>query len=69
MHRTFMGAIERGESNMSMKSLMHVARALSVDASELVIGLPEDEEKPVPRKVIVISLPPDLGAASGNKHD
>jgi transcriptional regulator with XRE-family HTH domain len=39
-----MGHLERGEKNVSFRSLMRVAEALSVTLSELFAGLEGDEE-------------------------
>ena len=36
LHRTFMGAIERGESNLSLHSLFRIAGALGVTLSDLI---------------------------------
>lgn len=35
VHRTYLGAIERGERNPSLRNLCRIARALSVPLSEL----------------------------------
>jgi transcriptional regulator with XRE-family HTH domain len=35
MHRTYLGGIERGERNPSLKNITAVARALGVSLSEL----------------------------------
>lgn len=36
LHRTYVGGIERGERNISFKTLLRLADALDVSASELV---------------------------------
>lgn len=36
VHRTYMGGIERGERNLSLKSLERLADALGVDALDLL---------------------------------
>lgn len=36
VHRTFMGAVERGEQNLSLDSLEKIARGLSVSPSVLL---------------------------------
>lgn len=35
MHRTYLGGIERGERNPSLKNIAAIAKALDVDLSEL----------------------------------
>ena len=37
VHRTYIGGIERGERNISMKHLIGIAKALKIKASELLI--------------------------------
>jgi transcriptional regulator with XRE-family HTH domain len=59
VHRTFMGTVERGESNLSFSNLVKVSRALGITLSQLLSGLekrvealakrPEDRSRPVPR--------------------
>jgi transcriptional regulator with XRE-family HTH domain len=39
VHRTFMGTIERGESNLSFQNIAKVAATLSVPLSTLFLGL------------------------------
>lgn len=34
-HRTYIGAIERGEKNVTLDAIERIARTLKVDASEL----------------------------------
>jgi transcriptional regulator with XRE-family HTH domain len=41
VHRTFMGTIERGESNLSFQNIARVAAALGVTLSILFMGLEE----------------------------
>jgi transcriptional regulator with XRE-family HTH domain len=36
LHRTYVGAIERGERNVTLKTLQHVAETLGVPAVELL---------------------------------
>lgn len=36
LHRTFIGSVERGERNISILNLRHLARVLRVPLSELV---------------------------------
>jgi hypothetical protein len=54
-HRTFMGTIERGESNLSFWNLVKVAKGLGITLSELLSGL----EKRVGR------ISSDHGSAAG----
>lgn len=35
LHRTYIGSIERGERNLSLKNIVIIARALSTTPSEL----------------------------------
>jgi transcriptional regulator with XRE-family HTH domain len=39
VHRTFMGTIERGESNLSFSNLVKVSQGLGITLSELLSGL------------------------------
>jgi len=39
VHRTFMGTIERGESNLSFQNLAKLARGLGITLSQLFSGL------------------------------
>jgi transcriptional regulator with XRE-family HTH domain len=39
LHRTYVGQVERGEVNASVKNLLAVADGLGVDIAELVQGL------------------------------
>lgn len=36
LHRTYIGALERGERNPTLKSVQHLASLLDVDALELL---------------------------------
>jgi transcriptional regulator with XRE-family HTH domain len=42
VHRTFMGTIERGESNLSFSNLLKVATTLGLSLSELLEGVDQD---------------------------
>lgn len=37
VHRTYMGGIERGERNLTLKSLERIAATLDVDPRELLV--------------------------------
>lgn len=39
LHRTYVGAVERGERNASLLSILRLAKALGVAATELVVGV------------------------------
>jgi transcriptional regulator with XRE-family HTH domain len=39
LHRTFIGSVERGERNISILNLRHIARVLRVSLDELFKGL------------------------------
>jgi transcriptional regulator with XRE-family HTH domain len=45
VHRTYMGGIERGERNLTLKSLERIADQLDLDPLAL-LQPPEDEEPP-----------------------
>ncbi len=36
LHRTYIGAVERGEKNLTVKNLVRIARALGTTAAELL---------------------------------
>jgi len=39
LHRTYIGAIERGERNISLENIVKIARALGVKPSDLLEGI------------------------------
>lgn len=39
LHRTYVGAVERGERNISLDNILAIAHALDVSASELLEGV------------------------------
>ena len=39
LHRTYMGSVERGETNPTLSSLATIARALKINTSKLVEGV------------------------------
>jgi transcriptional regulator with XRE-family HTH domain len=39
LHRTYMGSVERGETNLTLSSLATIARALKITTSKLVEGV------------------------------
>lgn len=39
LHRTYVGAVERGERNVSLKNIVRLARALGSSAAELAKGV------------------------------
>jgi transcriptional regulator with XRE-family HTH domain len=41
VHRTFMGTIERGESNLSFQNLVKISAALGITLSDLMAGVEE----------------------------
>ena len=38
LHRTYIGAVERGEKNLTVKNLVRIAIALNVSASGLLLA-------------------------------
>jgi transcriptional regulator with XRE-family HTH domain len=38
LHRTYIGAVERGERNASLKSILRIAKALEVSLEEVFKG-------------------------------
>ena len=43
LHRTFIGSVERGERNVSILNLRHIARVLRVPLDELLAEDAEEE--------------------------
>lgn len=41
VHRTYIGAVERGERNLSLRNIVRIAAALNCDSSELLLKLSE----------------------------
>ncbi len=39
LHRTYMGSVERGERNLTLKSLVTISRCLGITVSDLLSGL------------------------------
>ena len=39
LHRTYIGSIERGERNVSLKNIAAIAQALDVNVTELMDGI------------------------------
>ena len=42
LHRTYIGAIERSERNITVKTLFRIAEALECDATQLLRDCPND---------------------------
>lgn len=43
LHRTYMGSVERGERNLTLRSLVTISKCLGITLSELVLGLERKE--------------------------
>lgn len=48
LHRTYMGGIERGERNLTIQTVLTVAKGLGITMSELLSGI-EKQAEPPPR--------------------
>lgn len=44
LHWSFVGRIERGRANLTLRNILRVAEALDVDPGDLVAGLRSDED-------------------------
>ncbi len=44
LHRTYVGHVERGESNLTLTSIITLCEALEADPADLVSGLRSDDE-------------------------
>jgi transcriptional regulator with XRE-family HTH domain len=38
LHRTYIGAVERGEKNLTLKNLVRIAKALDTLASDIMVA-------------------------------
>ena len=52
VHRTFMGTIERGESNLSFSNLVKISKALGITLSQMLSGLERRAETLMERPVV-----------------
>lgn len=43
LHRTYIGSVERGERNISLRNLWRISSALGVSMSDLLEGVNRDE--------------------------
>ena len=59
LHDTYIGQVERGEKNLTIKSLGKIASALGVAASDLLAHTDESRVDSIPQKIysLVISRP------------
>lgn len=44
LHRTYMGGIERGERNLTIETILAVAKGLELTLSELLVGIEKEIE-------------------------
>jgi transcriptional regulator with XRE-family HTH domain len=63
VHRTFMGTVERGESNLSFQNIARVAEALGVTLSTLFLGLETRAENQMAVSRVAPSTPGKRRAA------
>jgi len=61
LHRTYISDIERGARNLSLKSLVDLARALELSTSELIITA--EERLPRIQQPVIEEVPPVPAAA------
>ena len=50
VHRTYMGGIERGERNLTLKSVERIAARIEVDPLTLLQRAEDSEPEPKPRR-------------------
>ncbi len=67
VHRTYMGHLERGEKNVSFRSMVRVATALNVTLSELFTGLEAGESEAESHRVGRARLKPSERQAELNR--
>ena len=46
LHRTYMGGIERGERNVTIQTVLTMAKGLAITMSELLHGIEKQVEPP-----------------------
>jgi transcriptional regulator with XRE-family HTH domain len=46
LHRTYIGSVERGERNLTLKSLVTISRCLGITVSDLLSGLEKKASTP-----------------------
>lgn len=39
LHRTYIGMVERGEKNLSLKNIVRIAKALNLEVEDLLKGI------------------------------
>ena len=68
VHRTFMGTVERGESNLSFQNIAKVAKALDVTLSSLFEGLENRAAEITPAPLKPRETTPRKASASKRAH-
>ncbi|WP_245988259.1 helix-turn-helix domain-containing protein [Flexivirga caeni] len=63
LHRTYVGGLERGERNLTLKAVERIAEAIEVDPVDLLTGVVASVEKVEPR----FNLPANRSTIAGRR--